>query len=136
MDDQKKHLILAGIVAAILGFVCKLLYRPWVLENGIEDWGFQGFGPSCFYALGACLLLSGFSSKSNGSSILFAALGAMAYEIEQQYTSRTFDYKDLLATAAGLLVAILLRMYILTNRATEATELADENYKQHAEPVK
>lgn len=52
-ESKKQILRIVGGIAALLGFASKLVYRPWVIDNQVNDFGLQGFAPSFFYVLGA-----------------------------------------------------------------------------------
>ncbi|NEM98997.1 hypothetical protein [Pontibacter burrus] len=126
-DSKKQTLRIVGVIAALLGFASKLVYRPWVIENQMDDFGLQGFAPSFFYVLGACLLIAGFSNKNIPKNMALAALGAAVYELEQNYTSRVFDYLDLIATGVGLGLALLISEVILKDKAAEETFTHNEH---------
>jgi len=117
--DQKRPLIIIGLAAAFLGFASKLVYRPWVLENRVEDYGMAGSAPSFFYVMGACLLIAAFSQKHPTKNMVYAAAGATVYELEQYYTSMVFDFNDMLATGIGLGVAVLLGKGLLSKKKEE-----------------
>lgn len=118
-NHHKQSFILLGVTAALLGFISKLAYRPWVLNHQIDDFGFQGFAPSYFYMVGICFVIAGFSKKYQIKNMLLAAAGATVYELEQCFTSRVFDYKDLLAIGIGLASAIFIGRLIHRNRQEE-----------------
>jgi arginine exporter protein ArgO len=42
------------------------------------------------------------------SVVFFITLGAIAYEIEQLWTERTFDYLDIIASIIAAVIAIVL----------------------------
>lgn len=114
--SKKRTLLIIGAIAALIGFASKLAYRPWIINNQVDDYGIQGFAPSFFYVVGACLLMAGFSNKDHLKNMVWAAVGATMYELEQYYTSMVFDYKDLLATGIGLGLAILIGKFsLITN---------------------
>lgn len=125
-SNKKQTLIIVGVVAAILGFASKLAYRPWVINNHVDDYGIQGFSPSFFYTVGACLLMAGFSNKNYIKNMLWTAAGATVYEVEQYYTSMIFDYKDLLATGVGLGMAILIGKIVFRKKKEEVEALLHE----------
>jgi len=118
-NNQKQTFILFGSVTALLGFGSKLIYRPWALENKIEDYGIAGSAPSFFYVMGACLLIAGFSQKHSIRNMVYAAVRATAYELEQYYSSMIFDFNDIVATGIGLGVAMLIDKGLLSKRKEE-----------------
>ncbi|WP_284218458.1 hypothetical protein [Agaribacter marinus] len=71
-----------------------------------------GSAPSFFYVLGAILFVPLIDNTIKFKKFLtlasLIALGALIYEIEQIWTTLIFDYKDILATLAGYLIAILI----------------------------
>lgn len=60
-----------------------------------------------------------------------AALGAAVYELEQSYTSRVFDYLDLIATCVGLGLALLISEVILKDKVEPAEEVFTHNEPEH-----
>ena len=127
-NNKKQTLIIIGTVAALLGFVSKIFYRSWVINNQIDDYGIQGFAPSFFYVIGVCLLMAGSSNKNYIKNMVLAAAGATAYELEQYYTSMVFDYMDLLATGVGLCLAILTGKTVLKNNTEEVEDSISDKF--------
>ena len=61
-----------------------------------------GAAPSFFYLFGLLMLITFFSKPQEFSKFLkyavFVSLGALAYELEQYWTERTFDIADIAAS--------------------------------------
>ncbi len=107
----QKHnniLVLLSIISALSGFIVKLFYRPFIVENNINDLGFHNYAPNLFYALGICLIIPMFVQKRPIRTMIFATIGILAYELDQIWTSRTFDFQDIIATLVGLGIAVLI----------------------------
>ena len=57
---NKNILLICGGIATAMGFFTKLLLRPLVNQYEINDFGFNGYGPNLFTAIGGgnvCSLL-------------------------------------------------------------------------------
>jgi len=48
------------------------------------------------------------SFKEHINATLFITLGVLAYEIEQHWTERTFDYLDIIASIIAAMISIIL----------------------------
>jgi len=106
---KKNNKILAiGIIFGVLGIVSKLLYRPLILNNDINDIGINEFAPSFFYTAGLCLIAGSFSQKKPQITMIFIALGSTAYELEQIFTNYYFDIKDLVVIMIALLISLFI----------------------------
>lgn len=57
--------------------------------------------------------------------MIFGLIGVLAYETEQIWTSRTFDYLDILATFFGFGLAILIYKLIVGNLKFETDQPAN-----------
>ncbi len=115
-EDYKVRPILLylSLLFGFIGVLVKLLYRPWINNNNINDFGFNGFAPNFIFTIGICLFVSFFVTKKTVSIMIFSTVGILLYETEQILTSRTFDYLDVLATIIGLVAAISI--YKMINR--------------------
>lgn len=75
---------------------------------------FIGSTPSFFYLLGLMSLVAIFSQHLKLHSVLKTSfllmLGALIYEIEQYWSSRTFDLYDVLATLLAFFVFLLVHI--------------------------
>lgn len=108
MKNKKYNsLFFSGFAFGIIGVISKLVYRPLVLENNINDFGFSGFAPSLFATMSLCLLAAYFATKKPVITIMFVAIGVLAYEAEQIWTSRVFDYLDIAAVFLGFALSVL-----------------------------
>ena len=107
-DKQKDLMLICSLLVGLLGFLAKVIYRPLIVENNINDYGFQGFAPNLFYTIGACLFAAYWIKKRHIQTMVFVTAGVLTYEIEQIWTSRTFDYLDILATVIGFGISILI----------------------------
>jgi hypothetical protein len=106
---KKNKIILAiGLIFGVLGFASKLLYRPLIIDNDLNDIGINEFAPSFFYTVGVCLIGACFSKKKPNVTMIFIALGSTAYEFEQMFSNYYFDIKDLFAIVGALLVSLFI----------------------------
>lgn len=108
MIKKNKIILVIGFIFGVLGFASKLLYRPWILNNSINDIGINEFAPSFFYTVGVCLIGASFSKKKPDITMIFIAGGATAYELEQIFTRFYFDIKDLIAIIVALFVGLII----------------------------
>ena len=108
MTKKNKKILSIGIIFGVLGFASKLLYRPLIMTNDINDIGINEFAPSFFYTAGLCLIGASFSKKKPQITMIFIALGSTAYELEQIITDYYFDIKDLFAIMFALLISIFI----------------------------
>ena len=106
--QNKNKLLIISLLSGFIGFLIKLIYRPLIIENKINDFGIHGFSPSLFYTLGFCLFIAFWLKKGHIKAMIFCTIGILAYEIEQIWTTRTFDYLDTAAIIFGLGLSILI----------------------------
>jgi hypothetical protein len=96
-------------------FIASLLVALLVRFNREKYYGTSesidfllGSAPSFFYLFGLLMLITIFSKAQKYSKFLqyavFVSLGALAYELEQYWTERTFDIADI---AASILATVL-----------------------------
>ena len=106
--NNRNKLLYISLIFGLIGVLIKLVYRPWIVDNKINDFGIHGFSPSLVYTIGICLFTAFLLNKGHVKAMIFCAIGAMTYEIEQFWTTRTFDYLDVLATIIGFGLSILI----------------------------
>lgn len=107
-NDKKVVLFYFGLLFGSLGVLSKIVYRPIIINSKINDLGIQGFAPNLFEALSLCLFAAYLTRKNHITTMIFVSCGILAYEIEQIWTSRAFDYLDIIATIMGLVISILI----------------------------
>lgn len=117
---NKKKLFILGVIAGICGLFIKLILRPFVYTYKIGDFGINGFLPSFFSVLCLCLVIAAIKKKDEVSSLSFVALGNMVYELEQIFTSRTFDYKDLIAIFLGYSLSLTILFHHKKTKAIKS----------------
>jgi hypothetical protein len=105
---NKNTTLSIGVLFGIFGFASKLLYRPYILTNHVNDLGINEFAPSFFYTAGMCLIAAAFSKKAPFITMIAIALGSITYELEQFFTDRTFDIKDLIAVMVAFVTSIFI----------------------------
>lgn len=108
MTKKNIKILALGIIFGVLGFASKLLYRPLILTNELNDIGINEFAPSFFYTAGLCLIGASLSKKRPQITMIFIALGSTTYELEQFFTGYYFDIKDLFAIMFALIISIFL----------------------------
>ena len=118
-------LLYLSLFFGLIGILSKVLYRPWIIDNNINDFGVHGFAPNLIYTTGICLFASFFLKKGHVKTMIYCTVGVLVYETEQLWTSRTFDYLDILATISGLGLAILIFRVISRKWKLTTTEVLD-----------
>ena len=106
--EKKVILLYSGLFFGFLGILSKIAYRPLIINSQINDLGIHGFVPNLFAALSLCLFAAYLTKKGHIKTMIFASCGILTYEIEQNWTSRTFDYLDIVATIIGLGISIFI----------------------------
>lgn len=75
-----------------------------------------GSSPSFLYLLGLSSLFAIITGQSKPNSVLKGSLllmlGALSYEIEQYWSSRVFDFYDVVATLLAFFVFLLFHIHI------------------------
>ncbi len=101
-----------GLLAVILGFLSKTIYRDYINLNKINDYGLAGSLPSYFYVVGFTLLLLIKPAKYPKVLVLIVTLGSVFYELKQWNSTGILDVKDILASiAGGLTVLVLIKLF-------------------------
>lgn len=108
MTKKNKIILAIGLIFGLLGFASKLVYRPWIMDNDINDMGINEFAPSFLYTAGICLIGASFSKMKPNKTMILIGVGSIAYELEQVFTSSSFDIKDLFAIIVALLVSLII----------------------------
>lgn len=102
-------IVTASILIATL---FKLYFRPYYSGNNHFYKLLLGSLPNFFYVLGFSFIYPLFkgsiSFKQHVIAVFFITLGTIAYEIEQLWTERTFDYLDIIASFTSAIVSILI----------------------------
>ena len=107
MKEINKFHFITGILSVIAGFIAKTLYRPYVYNNQIEDFGLADGAPSFFYVIGFSQLLLVKKFKHPWLVILFVTAGSVAYEFWQM-SHRSFDFIDIGMSILGGISSFLL----------------------------
>ena len=63
------------------------------------------------------------SFKQHVIVVFFITLGTMAYEIEQLWTERTFDYLDIVASITAAVIAIVLYQKVFLDKPKNSPKL-------------
>jgi len=107
------------IVCLVLAIVIKAVRGSFFGSNEILDI-FLGSSPSFLYLFGLIALIpivkSGIEFSAFKKMAIACSIGALAYELQQYWTSRVFDTFDIVATALAIIT-----MLILHNRKTSNT---------------
>ena len=103
---------LIGLLAVVIGFLSKTIYRNFVNLNGINNYGIAGFLPSYFYVLGFALLLLIKPTKYTKLIVLIVTLGSILFELKQWKSTGKIDLNDILASIAGGITVILILKFI------------------------
>jgi len=113
---KTKTFLYLSLLFGSFGILSKLVYRPFIINTPIDDFGIQGFLPNLFAALSLCLFVSFWNTKNHIRSMMFVTLGILTYEMEQIWTDRVFNYLDVAATIVGLGLSVLIFKYFSRNK--------------------
>lgn len=100
MNGINKNHFIAGILAVIIGFLAKTLYRPYVYERQLNDFGFADGAPSFFYVIAFSQLLLIKKFKYPWLVILIVTTGSVTYEFWQQRNG-PLDLTDIAMSVLG-----------------------------------
>lgn len=105
---SKKTYIATLVVCVALATIAKLIRSE---VDTIWLSAVLGSAPSYFYLLGMsvapAILMKNITYRGLLKILIGITLGALAYELEQNWTSRTFDSGDLIATLFAFLTVVL-----------------------------
>jgi len=114
-------------VSILLATLIKLYFRPYYSGNNHFYKLLLGSLPNFFYVLGFSfiypLFKSSISFKQHVIAVFFITLGTIAYEIEQLWTERTFDYLDIVASVAAAVIAIVLYQKVFLDKPKNSPKL-------------
>lgn len=107
-----RRVIFAGIAGCAFAVTeaGRFVYRPWVVEHGINDFGLAGsignLGGIVVQVFVVLAVIGSTRRKSFGFAAFMAA-GYVLYEFLQPYLPRgTFDWNDVYATVVGYLFSL------------------------------
>ncbi|MDP2366395.1 MAG: hypothetical protein Q8M94_21790 [Ignavibacteria bacterium] len=115
------------IVAVLIATLIKLYFRPCYPGNNHFYKLLLGSLPNFFYVLGFSFIYPLFkgsiSFKQHVIAVFFITLGTIAYEIEQLWTERNFDYLDVIASITAAVIAIVLyqKVFLITLKNSPQT---------------
>lgn len=101
----------------ILTEIGRQVYRPYIYENGINDWGFADVVGNLLGTVAIIFLCLGVNHATRIQSIriiAFVTLGVTTYELLQPVLPRgVMDWKDVISTPVAGLVSLVmvLRMW-------------------------
>ena len=104
------------LIALLLGFAAKIVYRKFIYSNNINDNGLADSLPNFFAVFGFSYLMLFYhqmkSNKISNSIFFISASSIIAYEISQRYEGGTFDFRDIIASLIGSIFAYGLYLFI------------------------
>jgi glycopeptide antibiotics resistance protein len=105
----KKNILygITGLIAVILGFLGKTVYRDFIRLHNVSDFGVSGFLPSLFYVAGFSLLLLMRPTRFPVAVITIVTTASLLFELEQYLSAGNFDIADSIATISGGIIAFL-----------------------------
>jgi hypothetical protein len=123
MRKENRIVGLIGFFSVIIGFLSKAIYRDFININEINDFGIAEFLPSYFYVLGFSLLLLMRPTNYAKAFILIVTLASILFELKQWTSTGKFDAKDIFASIAGGITAILILNLVrkLTDKKKQST---------------
>jgi hypothetical protein len=113
-----------GVVAFFLTEAGRYVYRPYIYETGINDFGIadsMGNLGGIVVQIFLSLAILNSQRKKAFNVIGFLVVGYILYEIAQPYLPKgVFDWKDIYGTIIGALVSVvallLMRLIVKNNR--------------------
>lgn len=115
MEQKLKISFLIGITFVLLGYVSVTIYRPYILEHMVPDFGLVDYLPSLFYVIGFSQILLIRPIRYPVVTIGIVTLGSVIYEIKQAYFGSTFDLPDTIASLVGGAVSVGI-LYLINRR--------------------
>ncbi len=89
----------------------RYIYRPFIYSNGIDDFGIADTMGNSLGTVTQIFFMMAIlhSNRKQGFRVIgFITVGYMLYEVAQLYLPKgTFDWKDMLATAAAGVIALI-----------------------------
>lgn len=112
VDVLRLVYVAVAIAALVLTEAGRTLYRPYIYETGVEDFGIAdsigNLGGIVVQVFASLAILNSRASKAL-RVIGFLVAGYILYEIIQPYLPRgVFDWKDVFGTILGGIIAALL----------------------------
>ncbi|WKK66260.1 hypothetical protein [Lutimonas zeaxanthinifaciens] len=107
MNGINKNHFIVGVLSVIAGFIAKTIYRPYVYEYQINDFGLADGAPSFFYVIGFSQLLLVKKFRYPWLVILVIVTGSLAFEFWQM-RNRPLDLIDTGMSILGGICSFLL----------------------------
>ena len=124
---ESKYVWLILIALTIIAILFKSVYRQYITENKINDFGIADTSPNFF----AGLIIMFFYFTQNvydknkfRKSAFLALVGLIGYELVQGnfLSYRTFDYKDIFASIIGVIFGYFLCLKLRQNTSILPSE--------------
>jgi hypothetical protein len=115
---RQQQYFLIGLVFVILGFLGKIIYRPFIYANNIHDLGIADSLPGFFYVIGFAFMLSIIQIKKTDIIIAIVTLASIVYEFYQFWQDKTFDFSDVIYSIHGGIVAMSIH-FLLKRRPVD-----------------
>jgi len=126
-SNRRTYFVIIIIASFLIATLIKLYLRPYYFGNDHFYKLLLGSLPNFFYVLGLSFIYPLFkgsiSFKQHAISVFFIALGTIAYEIEQLWTERTFDYTDIIASIIAAIISIVLYKKLFSNRIEKSSNI-------------
>ena len=122
MTKNKRLYFIIGFLSVILGFLGKIIYRPFIYSNNIADLGFANSLPSLFYVFGFSFLLFINQFVKAYIIIIIVTLASILFELYQFWRTDNFDLSDVVFSILGGVLAIFLYL-ILKKKTDQETNL-------------
>jgi len=126
-SNSRSYFALIIIASFLIATLIKLYLRPYYSGSNHFYKLLLGSLPNFFYTLGFSFIYPLFSHSIQLNkyilTVFFITLGTIAYEIEQLWTKRTFDYIDIIASIIAALISIVLYKKIFSNRIEKLSNI-------------
>jgi len=126
-SNRRAYFAIIIIASFLIATLIKLYLRPYYFGNDHFSKLLLGSLPNFFYVLGFSFIYPLFkgliSFKQHVIAVFFITLGTIAYEIEQLWTERTFDYTDIIASIIAAIISIVLYKKLFSNRIEKSSNI-------------
>jgi hypothetical protein len=109
--SETKYLWMTIVVLSIIAILVKSVYRAYIYENQINDFGFADASPNFFAGLIIMLFYYTQITETTFKKYAWGALlGLIGYELLQGgiFKGTIFDVKDIIASILGVGVSFLI----------------------------
>ena len=116
IDKYRISYLLTAIIMFIITEIGRFIYRPYIYENSINDYGIAdsiGNLGGIIVQIFFMLAIMNSPNKKGFNLIIFAVVGFVIYEFAQPYLPKgIFDWKDVYGTLIGGVISSIVLLII------------------------